>query len=367
MGKTGLIGLILLIAVSPVNAQFFGLEKLKSVSTAPVPTGIRGKIANYTNNHGRDNRINSRSLWQKRDVYVYLPPGYTPRKKYPVLLWLHGLGQDETSFTKYVVPLLDRAISSGKLPPLIAVAPDGSFSGKADGKHYGTFFLNSSAGGYKDYVLLDVMDFVSKRFSIRREKQAHVIAGVDMGGFAAYNYAIQHRQVFGTVIGIFPMLNLRWADKNGNYMADFSPYSWSWLDDQEDSNDLISGGSFFGPTKRVRDWVIPLFGADMDAIPRVALENPIEMLDRMRVRPGELEMYVAYTAKDPYNIDAQVESFLYLAKYRGLKVGVGYDQFGGHNMETAQRFLPGVFQWLAPRIAPYSPVAKNDNAKPKKS
>src|SRR5258708_37578964 len=59
---------------------------------------LAGHVDDYTTNHGPDNRIESPSLGQKRDIYVYVPPGYDPAKRYPLMIWLHGLSQDEQSF-----------------------------------------------------------------------------------------------------------------------------------------------------------------------------------------------------------------------------------------------------------------------------
>ena len=59
---------------------------------------IAGHIVDYTHNHGRNNAIWSPALCERRDLYVYLPPCYDPCKQYPLILWLHGFGQDEHSF-----------------------------------------------------------------------------------------------------------------------------------------------------------------------------------------------------------------------------------------------------------------------------
>ena len=65
-------------------------------------------------------------------------------------------------------------------------------------------------------------------------------------------------------------------------------------------------------------------------------------------------MYIAYGGRDQFNITAQVDSFLYRAKQRGLTVGVGYDPQGKHDLATAMKLLPGVWEWLGPRLAPYA-------------
>jgi hypothetical protein len=66
-------------------------------------------------------------------------------------------------------------------------------------------------------------------------------------------------------------------------------------------------------------------------------------------------MFVGYGGRDEYNIDAQVESFLYSAKFRGIGVAVAFEPDGHHDGITAMKFMPSVVRWLAPQIAPYAP------------
>ena len=70
-------------------------------------------------------------------------------------------------------------------------------------------------------------------------------------------------------------------------------------------------------------------------------------------------MYVAFGGCDEYNIHTQVESFLYLCKCRGLTVHVGYAPHGKHDLLTAKKLTPGIFEWLGPKLAPYSPTPCN--------
>src|SRR5262249_19536759 len=106
---------------------------------------------------------------------------------------------------------------------------------------------------------------------------------------------------------------------------------------------------------RVRNIVGPLWGEqDEEVMEEISYVNPIELIDRTGLRPGDLAMYVAYAGQDDYNIDAQVESFLYMARYRGLPVGVGYAPNGKHDITTAMHLVPGIIKWLGPLLAPYS-------------
>jgi S-formylglutathione hydrolase FrmB len=316
---------------------------------------LHGHVVDHTNRHLGDHRIWSEALQEPRDLYVYLPPGYDPHKCYPLILWLHGIGSDEQAFLKYAVEDLDLAMACGKLPPAIVAAPDGSLRGFACFTTIaGSFFLNTKAGRFEDFLMQDVWNFLHQHYPIRPEPEAHVLAGVSMGGGSAFNLAIKYRERCRVVFGLFPPLNLRWVDCHSNYQGDFDPCCWGWRTDMNRPNEVIGRFGIF--VVRLQRILAPLFGRrNPQTVEELSRENPIEMIDRLNLKEGELQMYVAYGARDQFNIDAQVESFLYLARQRGLTVGVGYDPRGRHDYTTAERLLPGVIHWLAPRLAPFSP------------
>jgi S-formylglutathione hydrolase FrmB len=339
---------VLLVALPLASVQAAGWRK-DIPDLAGVNRCLAGTVVDYTANHGKDNRIWSPHLYQRRDLYVYLPPGYDPNLSYPFMIYLHGYAQDEQAFLHGIIPCIDQAIRAGKLPPLIVAAPDGSISGEPSVHTPGSFFLNTRAGDFEDFVLQDVWDFMCSHYSIRAEREAHIVAGMSMGGMAAFNYAIKHRETFGVVIGISPPLNLRWVDSHGNYRANFDPKDWGWRQDLENRHELAGRFGLVGVS--IGRFVTPLFGSGPQAVLEMSNVNPIEMMVRYNLQPGELEMYVAYGGHDQLNIDAQVESFLYLARARGLEVGVGYEPWGGHLQPTVNKLLPGIIEWLAPRIA----------------
>ncbi len=315
---------------------------------------LHGTVLDFTHNHGADNRIWSAALGQPRDLYVYLPPGYDPHICYPFILWLHGFAQDEQSFVLEVARPIDEAMATGKLPPAIIAAPDGSLNGRPGIITAGSFFLNSKAGAFEDYIMQDVWNFMMANFPLRPERGAHVLAGASMGGGGAFNLGMKYRDRVGVVVGIFPPLNTRWLDCEGRYFGNFDPCCWGWRDDFSNGHAVV--GRFYGViTIRMRRVVGPIYGLGPDTVSDVSRENPIEMLDRLDVRPGELAMYVGYGGRDQFNIDAQVESFLYHARQRGLCVAVGYDPRGRHDLPTALRLMPGAFAWMTEQLAPYSP------------
>src|SRR5262249_30053586 len=160
----------------------------------------------------------------------------------------------------------------------------------------------------------DVWDFVVLHYSIRSEREAHILVGVSMGGFAAFNYGIKHRDAFGVVVGIYPPLNLRWINTQGRYFANFHPEDWGWRTSLDRRREVIARFYCGLVTFRLGQLIDPIFGRGPEALQEIIRENPIEMIDRLGLHEGELEMYVAYGGKDQFNVDAQVESFLYVAR-----------------------------------------------------
>ncbi len=317
---------------------------------------LAGHIVDYTHNHGRNNAIWSPALCERRDMYVYLPPGYDPCKQYPLILWLHGFAQDEHSFLEDGVDPLDRAMQTGQLPPAIVAAPDGSLKGVSGYMSPGSFWINSPVGGrFEDYLMQDVWNFLFEHYPIRPERGAHAIAGVSMGGGGAFHTAIKYPDRFGTVVAFIPPLNTRWEDCHGHYMANFDPNCWGWNDTFDQSFEVV-GRYFLAFTIRLRRVRNPLYGRrNPDTAALVAQDNPIEMLDAYDVRDGEFNLYVAYAGRDNFNLDAQAESFLYRAGQRGIHVDVDYLPNGRHDKATVLRMLPRALDWLGDRLRPYAP------------
>jgi S-formylglutathione hydrolase FrmB len=316
---------------------------------------LSGTLVDFTHNHGVDRRIWSEALGQKRDMYVYLPPGFDPQLCYPFVIWLHGFGQDEHTFAEIVAPRIDQAITCGTIPPIIIAAPDGSLSGHECYLTPGSFFINSVAGRFEDFVMQDVWNFMFQHYPLRPEREAHVLAGVSMGGGAAYNLSIKHRDRVGGVMSIFPPVNTRWIDCHGRYMGNFDPNCWGWRTDFSRRNEVV--GRFYGVvTIRLKRITDPLYGKRVvPTAEEVASENPVEMLAQYNVQPGDLGMFIGYGGKDQFNIDAQVESFLCVAQQRGLPVAVSYVPGGKHDYRTAFKIVPDLLTWLDAQLRPFAP------------
>lgn len=311
---------------------------------------LAGTLVDWTHNHGADRRICAPSLGIQRDVYVYLPPGYSPEKQYPLFIWLHGFGGDEKQFTRQVLCALDAAIVSGRLPPMIAVAPDGSFPTNAIRRwHSGSWFLNSDRGKWEDYLVRDIWSLAHENFSIRPEREAHLLAGWSMGGFSAYNLGFKHPDQFGMLIGIYPNLNLRFCNCHGCKWTKFEP----GCEKKCTSLGLFEVMGFYpySPLPVPTQFVFrPVWGSGTKAMERMRTESPVEMLDHCGVEPGQFQMLVAYGGKDEYHIDCQAASFVHNARCRGLDVWVRFNPKGHHHWSYVNECMPDVFTEAGKRL-----------------
>ena len=343
-----------LIAVPSVHA--FG--ELCGKGDRPVDLNrlnsqLFGKVHDYSANHGDDRRIYSEALGQKRDVYVYVPPGYDPAKRYPLMIWLHGWAQDETSFLK-IVRAFDQAMITGALPPFVAIAPDGTANGRASFREPPTWYLNSPLGRFEDFVMYDVWNLAVKNYSIRPERGAHVLAGASMGAFGAYNLGIKNKKDFGVLVGVLPPLNLRFADCHGRTDGDWDE-TCVGVQTEYRPNAPVARFAHGLVTIRQRQVIAPVFGEGPDVIAKVAAENPSEMLFSYNVQPGDFEMFAGYGDHDEFNLDAQTKSFAAYARGRGITVHTVEIPGGRHDERTGIKLLPAFVEFMRPRLAPYAP------------
>ncbi len=345
-GTTWMAALLLIGGILPSarGGQVLGPLKLKLQNAR-----FHGQIVEFTDYHGADHRIWSTALNERRSLYVYLPPGFDPGQQYPIVVWLHGIIEDARWSLNDAVPYFDKAISKGRMPPVIVAIPDGHIPGSFFDSH----FLNIRSGRYEDYLLQDVLPFVEAHFPVRPERQAHAIMGFSLAGWAAYSVALKNTARIGAVVGILPPLNMRWVDCHGKFKSEFDPCCWGWRNEL-DKNELITCA--YGIPATLRRAIEPYFGWGPEGLAWLSRENPIELLDRFQIQPNEIAMYVAYIRHDEYMVAPQVESFLYVARQRGLEVTVDYHPWvPTHNVFVCMNRFPRALEWLGVQLAPYAP------------
>jgi S-formylglutathione hydrolase FrmB len=144
------------------------------------------------------NALNSRILKRIVHYCVYLPGGYDasaaerPARRYPLLYFLHGLGDNEqTLFNSGGWTLLDDLREHHKMGDFLIVAPEGRRS----------FYINSAGGSerYSDFFLQEFMPQIEARYRIRRGRPGRAITGISMGGYGALRFAFAYPQLFSAV------------------------------------------------------------------------------------------------------------------------------------------------------------------------
>ncbi len=131
-----------------------------------------------------------------RNLAIYLPPGYDPARRYPVLYGLVGytgtgrmlLNIDPLS--EDLQARLDRLILTKLCPPVIVALPD-CFT-RVGGSQY----INSLAlGRYEDYLLQEVLPFVETKHRCGRRG----IWGKSSGGYGSIIQGMRHPEVFSAL------------------------------------------------------------------------------------------------------------------------------------------------------------------------
>lgn len=309
-----------------------------------------GRIVDFTHNNGQDNRIYSAILCRKRDLYIYLPPGYDPNLQYPLILWIHGGFGDETAFARSAaIAHLDRLIATGCCPPVVLAAPDATITGEDGILSHHSFFINGVDGRYEDHLLQEVLPFVETNFSISPQREAHAISGYSAGGLPAMAIAIKRREYFATVVTIAGPLNLRYWNCHDRYFEDFSPCTYRWQTDYRPKQKITRyfGGLVHLPAKF---FIRPVFGDGHDIMEQVLPNNPADLLVHGDLQPGELNIFLAYAGKDNFNFDAHNESFLWLARQRGIEPTVLVSPDERHSAKYCTWAQTQAYEWLAQRL-----------------
>jgi S-formylglutathione hydrolase FrmB len=142
--------------------------------------------------------LNSRILKHPVHYCVYLPASYDagaakhPAQSFPVLYFLHGLGDNErTLFDSGGWTLLDDLRQQHKMGEFLIVAPEGGRS----------FYINSADGStrYSDFFLQEFIPLIESKYRISKSRSNRAISGISMGGYGALRFAFAHPEMFSAV------------------------------------------------------------------------------------------------------------------------------------------------------------------------
>jgi S-formylglutathione hydrolase FrmB len=138
--------------------------------------------------------MRSRILAEPVGYCVFLPPSYDADKvrRFPVLYYLHGLGDNEQMFLRSGGWSMVQDLWGHKdIGEFIIVTPRAGTS----------FYLNSRDGKYRyeDFLLQEFLPFIEGKYRIRAARASRGIAGISMGGYGALRLAFRRPDLFSSV------------------------------------------------------------------------------------------------------------------------------------------------------------------------
>ena len=115
----------------------------------------------------------------EREMFVYTPPGYSAKKKYPVLYLLGGSGEMASNWAieGRANFILDNLLAEGKAIPMIIAMPNNQVVHRSHPKHAElTFNL------FGEELRKHIVPFIEQNYSVRANRKGRALAGLSMGG-----------------------------------------------------------------------------------------------------------------------------------------------------------------------------------------
>ena len=142
---------------------------------------------------------------KRREANVYLPPDYSPDRKYPVLYLLHGFGGNHYEWSGWLHAdrIADNLIRDGKATPMIIVMPNGRAL-PDDRPPSGNIYTPEHAAGFAkfEHDLLDcLIPAIEAKYSTHTDREHRALAGLSMGGGQTINFGLAHLDRFAWLGG----------------------------------------------------------------------------------------------------------------------------------------------------------------------
>jgi len=180
--RFGLTGLIVV--------AFSFLSSARAEAQAPLPTGFVERVFHdETGDHG---------------YVVWVPPNYSPQRKWPVILFLHGAGERGTDGMRPSKTALGAMIRRWGAFPWIVVFPQAE---DERGPIKGVWAADAPDGRRA----LRILDEVERDYSTDADHR--VLAGWSMGGRGAYMLAAAFPEKWSAVVAVAGWADLDLADK----------------------------------------------------------------------------------------------------------------------------------------------------------
>lgn len=255
----------------------------------------------------------SEALHRTKQVDVLLPPDYsTGRRRYPVLILLHGYGGSRQTW------LRNTELLTGVRPlDVIVVLPE---SGRR-------WFINDHEGyRYEDYLVRELVPLIDRNFRSVADRTGRAIAGFSMGGAAAVFQALRHPAIFSVAASLGGAFGapLREGDPYAAYRG--NP---GLLMPTIESHERVWGAPS-SPTRRTY--------------------HPYELLDRYD-RRTPIAFHVGVGADD-YDRVVRMNRDMHEELQARSIIHQYQERPGGHDWDYVARALPSVLGFVRQNLAP---------------
>jgi len=229
------------------NGRDIANRKIKVRSNPDGSTQtIEIAVENWSTNQTREKTItgtldrypefSSKHLSEKREITVWLPPGYGTGTAELAVLYLHdgqNLFDESTAIFGVewgVDETLTKLIEMNKIPPVIVV---GIGNTKARLQEY-TFSTDERVGSggdgkkYLEFLIDELKPFVDRKYRTRRGPKGTWIGGSSLGGLFSLYASAKRPDVFGGCFAWSP--SLHWDNERLLYETDNGMLSWSGVE-----------------------------------------------------------------------------------------------------------------------------------------
>jgi enterochelin esterase-like enzyme len=191
-----LISILVLVHVAFFAISQTGIKRAPQGFDVSREGVLKGKIDTVS--------YRSTTVGNTRRAIIYTPPGYSSKKKYPVLYLLHGIGGTEKEWLTNAQPqvILDNVYADGKAEPMIIVMPNGR--AMKDDRAIGNIFDSLKVQAFTTFekdLLTDLIPFIEKKYSVYKDREHRAIAGLSMGGGQSLNFGLGNLDKFAWVGG----------------------------------------------------------------------------------------------------------------------------------------------------------------------
>jgi len=183
--------------IDPATETFFGCNR--EAGGIEIPEGPEGDYYRPQAGiaHGQVRSIyyyaNASNEW--RHAMVYTPAEYEKgKKRYPVLYLQHGMGEDETGWSKqgHMQHIMDNAIASGEAVPMIVVMESGDIKAPFG---RGQSFESYGASFYP-VLLNDLIPYIDRNFRTKADREHRAMAGLSWGGHQTFDVVLNNIDKF---------------------------------------------------------------------------------------------------------------------------------------------------------------------------